>query len=209
MDEKVLKNYELWLNSEYIDQADRDELKSISEDKKEIEERFYTNISFGTAGMRGIRGVGTNRINKYMIRKATQGLANYIISASGEEGMKKGVAIAYDCRVGSTEYAVNTALVLAGNGIKAYLYKSLRSTPELSFAVRELKCQAGVMVTASHNPQEYNGYKVYWDIGGQIVEPQASGIIGEVNKIENFDEIKMISEEEAKEKGLLLSLIHI
>ena len=206
MDEKVLKNYELWLNSEYIDQADRDELKSISEDKKEIEERFYTNISFGTAGMRGIRGVGTNRINKYMIRKATQGLANYIISASGEEGMKKGVAIAYDCRVGSTEYAVNTALVLAGNGIKAYLYKSLRSTPELSFAVRELKCQAGVMVTASHNPQEYNGYKVYWDIGGQIVEPQASGIIGEVNKIENFDEIKMISEEEAKEKGLLVMI---
>ena len=206
MDEKVLKNYEIWLNSEYIDQADRDELKSIAGDEKEIAERFYTNISFGTAGMRGIRGVGTNRINKYMIRKATQGLANYIISASGEEGMKKGVAIAYDCRVGSTEYAVNTALVLAGNGIKAYLYKSLRSTPELSFAVRELKCQAGVMVTASHNPQEYNGYKVYWDIGGQIVEPQASGIIGEVNKIENFDEIKMISEEEAKEKGLLVMI---
>ena len=182
MDEKIRKTYELWMNSDYIDEADREELKSIEGNEKEIEERFYTNISFGTAGMRGIRGVGTNRINKYMIRKATQGLANYIIASSGEEGMKKGVAIAYDCRIGSTEYAINTALVLAGNGIKSYLFESLRSTPELSFAVRELKCQAGVMVTASHNPQEYNGYKVYWDIGGQIVEPQASGIVNEVNK---------------------------
>ena len=206
MDEKIKNTYELWLNSSYIDEADRDELKSIASDEKEIEERFYTNISFGTAGMRGIRGVGTNRINKYMIRKATQGLANYIIATTGEEGMKKGVAIAYDCRVGSTEYAMNTALVLAGNGIKAYLYESLRSTPELSFAVRELKCQAGVMVTASHNPQEYNGYKVYWDIGGQIVEPQASGIVNEVNKVEKFEDIKMITEEEAKAQGLLVMI---
>ena len=206
MDEKIKNTYELWLNSTYIDEADRDELKSIASDEKEIEERFYTNISFGTAGMRGIRGVGTNRINKYMIRKATQGLANYIIETTGEEGIKKGVAIAYDCRVGSTEYAMNTALVLAGNGIKAYLYESLRSTPELSFAVRELKCQAGVMVTASHNPQEYNGYKVYWDIGGQIVEPQASGIVNEVNKVEKFEDIKMITEEEAKAQGLLVMI---
>ena len=206
MDDKIRKTYELWMNSDYIDEADREELKSIEGNEKEIEERFYTNISFGTAGMRGIRGVGTNRINKYMIRKATQGLANYIIASSGEEGMKKGVAIAYDCRIGSTEYAINTALVLAGNGIKSYLFESLRSTPELSFAVRELKCQAGVMVTASHNPQEYNGYKVYWDIGGQIVEPQASGIVNEVNKIENFEDIKMISEEEAKAKGLLVMI---
>lgn len=206
MDEKITKTYELWLNSDYIDEADREELKSIAGNEKEIEERFYTNISFGTAGMRGVRGVGTNRINKYMIRKATQGLANYITATTGEEGKKKGVAIAYDCRVGSTEYAMNTALVLAGNGIKAYLFESLRSTPELSFATRELKCQAGVMVTASHNPQEYNGYKVYWDIGGQIVEPQASGIVSEVNKIENFEDIKMISEEEAKAKGLLVMI---
>ena len=117
--------------------------------------------------------------------------------------MKKGVAIAYDCRVGSTEYAMNTALVLAGNGIKAYLYESLRSTPELSFAVRELKCQAGVMVTTLHNPQEYNGYKVYWDIGGQIVEPQASGIVNEVNKVEKFEDIKTITEEATKAQGLL------
>ncbi len=206
MENKIKEKYNLWLNSDYIDKEDREELKSISGNEKEIEERFYTNLSFGTAGMRGIRGVGTNRINKYMIRKATQGLANYIILTTGEEGKKKGVAIAYDCRVGSEEYAINSALVLAGNGIKSYLYKSLRSTPELSFAVRELKAQAGIMITASHNPQEYNGYKVYWDIGGQIVEPQASGIVNEVNKIENFDEIKMISEEEAKEKGLLVMI---
>ena len=203
MDEKTLEMYNLWLNSSYIDEADRDELKKLAGNEKEIQERFYTNISFGTAGMRGVRGVGTNRINKYMVRKATQGLANYMLKMTGEEGAKKGVAIAYDCRIGSYKYAINSALVLAGNGIKSYLFESLRTTPELSFAVRELKAQAGIMVTASHNPQEYNGYKVYWDIGGQIVEPEASGIINSVNDIKDFAEIKMISEEEAKAKGLL------
>ena len=203
MDKKTLETYKTWLESNYIDEADRKELESIKDDSREIEERFYQNISFGTAGMRGIRGVGTNRINKYMVRKATQGLANYIIKTTGEEGKKKGVAIAYDCRIGSIEYAENTALVLCANGIKVYLFESLRSTPELSFAVRELGCQSGVMITASHNPQEYNGYKVYWDIGGQIVEPQASGIISEVNKIENFDEIKIITMEEALNSNLL------
>ncbi|MDP0489178.1 MAG: phospho-sugar mutase [Fusobacterium sp. JB021] len=201
MKKKVMETYKLWMESDYIDSQDKEELKNLSE--KEIEERFYTNLSFGTAGMRGIRGVGTNRINKYMVRKATQGLANYIIKKKGEEGKKKGVAIAYDCRIGSSEYAMNTALVLAGNGIKAYLYESLRTTPELSFTVRELGTQSGVMVTASHNPQEYNGYKVYWDIGGQIVEPQAKGIISAVNHVEDFNSIKMITEKEAKEKGLL------
>ncbi|MFK4786188.1 phospho-sugar mutase [Fusobacterium sp. MFO224] len=201
MEEKVMKAYKLWMESDYIDSQDKRELENLKD--KEIEERFYTNLSFGTAGMRGIRGIGTNRINKYMVRKATQGLANYIIKVAGEEGKKKGVAIAYDCRIGSSEYAMNTALVLAGNGIKAYLYESLRTTPELSFTVRELGTQSGVMITASHNPQEYNGYKVYWDIGGQIVEPQASGIISEVNAVEDFNSIKMITEEEAKEKGLL------
>ena len=203
MDEKTLEMYNLWLNSSYIDEADREELKNLAGNEKEIQERFYTNISFGTAGMRGVRGVGTNRINKYMVRKATQGLANYMLKMTGEKGAKKGVAIAYDCRIGSYEYAINSALVLAGNGIKSYLFESLRTTPELSFAVRELKAQAGIMVTASHNPQEYNGYKVYWDIGGQIVEPEASGIINSVNNIKDFSEIKMISEEEAKVKGLL------
>ncbi|MGX6590767.1 phospho-sugar mutase [Cetobacterium ceti] len=202
--EKIVKEkYLEWLESDYIDEKDKEELKSIENKEKEIEDRFYTNLSFGTGGMRGVRGVGTNRINKYMIRKATQGLSNYIEKVSGEEGKKKGVAIAYDCRIGSVEFALNSALVLAGNGIKAYLFKSLRSTPELSFAVRELGTEAGIVVTASHNPQEYNGYKVYWKDGGQIIEPQASGIVNEVNKVENFNEIKFISEEEALEKGLL------
>lgn len=202
--EKIVKEkYLEWLESDYIDEKDKEELKSIENNEKEIEDRFYTNLSFGTGGMRGVRGVGTNRINKYMIRKATQGLSNYIEKVSGEEGKKKGVAIAYDCRIGSVEFALNSALVLAGNGIKAYLFKSLRSTPELSFAVRELGTEAGIVVTASHNPQEYNGYKVYWKDGGQIIEPQASGIVNEVNKVENFNEIKFISEKEALEKGLL------
>ncbi|WP_304160017.1 phospho-sugar mutase, partial [Fusobacterium ulcerans] len=186
-----------------LDKEDREELMSIKGNNAEIESRFYTDLSFGTAGMRGVRGIGRNRINKYNIRKATQGLANYIIESTGETGKKKGVAIAYDCRIGSVEYALNTALVLAGNGIKAYLFTSLRSTPELSFATRELKAQAGVMVTASHNPQEYNGYKVYWEDGAQIVEPQASGIVNGVNNVDIFKDIKMISEEEAKTKGLL------
>ena len=203
MEKEILERYEMWMASDYLDKEDREELMSIKGNDIEIESRFYTDLSFGTAGMRGVRGIGKNRINKYNIRKATQGLANYIIESTGETGKKKGVAIAYDCRIGSVEYALNTALVLAGNGIKAYLFTSLRSTPELSFATRELKTQAGVMVTASHNPQEYNGYKVYWEDGAQIVEPQASGIVNEVNNVDIFKDIKMISEDEAKAKGLL------
>ena len=203
MEKEILERYEMWMASDYLDKEDREELMSIKGNDIEIESRFYTDLSFGTAGMRGVRGIGKNRINKYNIRKATQGLANYIIESTGETGKKKGVAIAYDCRIGSVEYALNTALVLAGNGIKAYLFTSLRSTPELSFATRELKAQAGVMVTASHNPQEYNGYKVYWEDGAQIVEPQASGIVNEVNNVDIFKDIKMISEDEAKAKGLL------
>lgn len=203
MGKNYLDYYKMWLESKNITEKDRKELLEIRDDDKEIENRFYTDLSFGTAGMRGVRGVGRNRINNYNIRKATQGLANYILATTGEEGAKRGVAIAYDCRIGSTEYALNTALVLAGNGIKAYLFESLRSTPELSFATRELKAQAGVMVTASHNPQEYNGYKVYWEDGAQIVEPQASGVVNAVNSVDIFNDIKMISEEEAKAKGLL------
>lgn len=203
MEKEIIKRYEMWLNSDYLDKEDREELMGIKGNDTEIESRFYTDLSFGTAGMRGVRGIGKNRINKYTIRKATQGLADYIIESTGETGKKKGVAIAYDCRIGSVEYALNTALVLAGNGIKAYLFTSLRSTPELSFATRELKAQAGVMVTASHNPQEYNGYKVYWEDGAQIVEPQASGIVNKVNNVDIFSDIKMISEDEAKSKGLL------
>ncbi len=203
MDKFTLENYNNWLTSDYIDLKDREDLESIKENEKEIEDRFYTNLSFGTGGMRGVRGVGINRINKYTIRKATQGLANYILESTGEIGKKMGVAIAYDCRIGSEEYALNAALVLAGNGIKAYLFKSLRSTPELSFAVRELKCIAGIVVTASHNPQEYNGYKVYWNDGCQIIEPQASGVVNNVNAIDSFDEIKLLTKEAAIQDGLL------
>jgi phosphoglucomutase len=203
MEKFVLENYNKWLTSDYIDLKDREELENIKTNEKEIEDRFYTNLSFGTGGMRGVRGVGTNRINKYTIRKATQGLANYILEVAGDKGKEMGVAIAYDCRIGSEEYALNSALVLAGNGIKAYLFKSLRSTPELSFAVRELKCISGIVVTASHNPQEYNGYKVYWNDGCQIIEPQASGIVNSVNDVISFDQIHIITKEEAIEKGLL------
>ena len=204
MDYKV--KYEQWLNSSAIDQADKDELLSIKGNEKEIDERFYTDLAFGTGGMRGIRGVGTNRMNKYMIRKATQGLANYMLKVDAERAKAEGVAIAYDCRIGSTEYALNTALVLAANGIKAYLFESLRSTPELSFAVREVGALAGVVVTASHNPVEYNGYKVYWDDGAQIVEPHADGVVDEVSAITDLAEIKIISEEEARSLGLIIDI---
>lgn len=198
--------YEQWLNSESIDKEDREELLSIKDNEKEIDERFYTDLAFGTGGMRGIRGIGTNRMNKYMIRKATQGLANYMLKVDADRARKEGVAIAYDCRIGSTEYALNTALVLAANGIKAYLFESLRSTPELSFAVRETGALAGVVVTASHNPVEYNGYKVYWDDGAQIVEPHADGVVDEVSAIKDLAEIKIISEEEARSKGLIIDI---
>ena len=198
--------YEQWLNSEVIDKADKEELLSIKDNEKEIDERFYTDLAFGTGGMRGVRGIGTNRMNKYMIRKATQGLVNYMLKVDAERARKEGVAIAYDCRIGSTEYALNTALVLAANGIKAYLFESLRSTPELSFAVRETGSLAGVVVTASHNPVEYNGYKVYWDDGAQIVEPHADGVVDEVNAIKDLSEIKIISEEEARSKGLIIDI---
>ncbi len=203
MDDKILNLYNTWKNSEFIDEADREDLRSIEGNQEEIESRFYKEIEFGTAGIRGIRGIGTNRINKYMVRKATQGLANYMLEVDAEESKKKGVVIAYDCRIGSTEYALNTALVLAANGIKAYLFESLRSTPELSFAVRELGAQAGIVITASHNPVEYNGYKVYWNDGAQIVEPHAGGIIGNVAKITDLSMIKTTSEEKAKSSGLL------
>ena len=170
------------------------------------EDNFSKYLEFGTGGMRGIMGIGTNRMNEYMIGKATQGLANYLIKSSGEIGKVKGIVIGYDSRINSVEFAERTALVLCANGIKTYLFDSIKSTPELSFAVRELKCQAGVMITASHNPKEYNGYKVYWEDGGQLVEPQASGIIEEVNNTDEFDDVKAITKEEALANGLLTIL---
>ena len=164
-----------------------------------LEDRFYKELEFGTAGLRGVIGAGTNRMNKYTVGKATQGLANYII----EQGTQnKGVAISYDSRRMSKEFSLQTALILNANGIKTYLFENLRPVPELSFAVRNLGCTAGVMITASHNPPKYNGYKVYWDDGSQIVSPRDKDIIGKVRAVENYNEIKEISEEEAKRSGL-------
>ena len=199
-----LDEYKKWLDSDMLSASEKEELKSIANDEKEIESRFYTDLSFGTAGMRGVRGIGRNRMNKYNIRKATQGLANYIIKETGEVGKKKGVAIAYDSRLDSVENAINTAMTLAGNGIKVYLFDGVRSTPELSFAVRELKAQAGIMITASHNPKEYNGYKVYWEDGAQIVDPQATGIVNSVGAVDIFNDIKLMDKKEAIDKGLLV-----
>ena len=199
-----LDEYKKWLDSDMLSASEKEELKNIANDEKEIESRFYTDLSFGTAGMRGIRGIGRNRMNKYNIRKATQGLANYIIKETGEVGKKKGVAIAYDSRLDSVENAINTAMTLAGNGIKVYLFDGVRSTPELSFAVRELKAQAGIMITASHNPKEYNGYKVYWEDGAQIVDPQATDIVSSVGAVDIFNDIKLMDEKEAIDKGLLV-----
>ncbi len=199
----IRTEYNKWLNSNLLSPEEKEELKSIANDEKEIESRFYTDLSFGTAGMRGVRGIGRNRMNRYNIWKATQGLANYIIASTGEIGKTKGVTIAYDCRLDSEENAQNTAMVLAGNGIKVYLFKSLRTTPELSFVTRELKAQAGIMITASHNPKEYNGYKVYWEDGAQIVDPQAKGIVDAVNSVDIFKDIKIMDFKEALEKKLV------
>jgi len=191
--------YQAWLNNDYFDRETKEELEKISGNEKDIEDRFYTSLDFGTGGLRGVIGAGTNRINKYVVRKATQGLANYI-AKNGDKA--KGVVISHDSRYKSREFAIEAALVLAANEIKAYLFDDLRPTPELSFALRELGATAGIMLTASHNPPEYNGYKVYWEDGGQIVPPHDKGIIAEVNAIENFEEVKIISEEVAREEGL-------
>ena len=160
------EKFEGWLSNPYFDENTKDELRSIAEDDNEIKERFYKDLEFGTAGLRGIIGAGTNRMNIYTVRKATQGLANYIMKNGGQA---KGVAIAYDSRRMSPEFADEAALCLAANGIKAYVFESLRPTPELSYAVRTLGCIAGINITASHNPPEYNGYKVYWEDGAQIL----------------------------------------
>ena len=169
-----MKVYEEWLNNPFFDEETKAELKAIEGDEKEIKERFYCELEFGTAGLRGIIGAGTNRMNKYVVARATQGLANYIIKQGAQD---KGVAIAYDCRNFSPEFADVAALTLNANGIKAYRFESLRPTPELSFAVRYLGCTAGINITASHNPPEYNGYKVYWEDGAQITPPNDTGIM--------------------------------
>lgn len=196
---KYLEEYERWLSSPDFDEETKKELEEIKNDEKEIEDRFYKELEFGTAGLRGVIGAGTNRMNKYTVGKATQGLANYILEQGTQE---KGVAISYDSRKMSKEFSLQTALILNANGIKTYLFENLRPVPELSFAVRELKCTAGIMITASHNPPKYNGYKVYWDDGSQIVAPKDKDIIDRVRNVKEYSEIKEISKEEAVEKGL-------
>lgn len=191
--------YNDWLQNPYFDEATKEELRAIAEDDKEIEDRFYRQLEFGTGGLRGVIGAGTNRMNIYTVRQATQGLANYIISQNGQE---KGVAIAYDSRIMSPEFATEAALCLNANGIKTYRFTSLRPTPELSFAVRKLGCIAGIVVTASHNPREYNGYKVYWEDGAQITPPHDKNILAEVAKVTSFDLVKTMDRAEAVAAGL-------
>ena len=193
------EKYEEWLNNSAIDEETKEELKKIKNDEKEIKDRFYKELEFGTAGLRGVLGAGSNRMNKYTVGKATQGLANFIIK---RDGQNRGVAIAYDSRNMSKEFSEITALCLNANGIKTYLYESLRPVPMLSFAVRELGCIAGIMITASHNPAKYNGYKVYWEDGAQIASPKDKLIIEEVNNIKDYREIKFIDKEEANKKQL-------
>ena len=192
--------YERWCTDGYFDPDTKAELKALEGNEKEIEDRFYRQLEFGTGGLRGVIGAGTNRMNIYTVRQATQGLANYILLQNGQE---KGVAIAYDSRRMSPEFAKEAALCLNGNGIKAYLFESLRPTPELSFAVRQLGCISGIVITASHNPREYNGYKVYWEDGAQITPPHDKNILEEVAKVTEFSQVKTMAEGEAKEQGLL------
>ena len=195
---KYYEKYKEWIENPNIDEETKKELLEIKDNEKEIEDRFYKDLEFGTAGLRGVVGAGTNRMNRYTVGKATQGLAAFILKVGTQE---KGVVVSYDSRHMSKEFSELTALCLNANGIKTYLFDELRPVPELSFAVRELGCTAGIMITASHNPPEYNGYKVYWDDGAQIVPPTDVQIIQEVKKTD-FSDIKTISKEEAIQKGL-------
>ena len=196
---EYLKKYKEWLQSTEIDEETKEDLRKIEGNDEEIKDSFYKELEFGTAGLRGIVGPGTNRMNKYTVGKATQGLANYIVKNNGQE---RGVAIAYDSRNMSKEFSKLACLILNANGIKTYRFESLRPTPELSFTVRELNCISGIVITASHNPPKYNGYKVYWKDGAQISNPVDEEITAEVNAVDSYSKIKQISEEEAKEKGL-------
>ena len=198
-----MKEYERWLGNEKLDEESRKELESIKDNKEEIQDRFYQELSFGTAGLRGKLGAGTNRMNSYVVARATNALAK-IISSYGEDFKKKGIAIAYDCRICSDEFSKMSALIMASYGIKAYLFDSLRPTPELSFAVRYYGCASGINITASHNPKEYNGYKVYWQEGSQIKDDIADKVLAEINKMDIFDLPSVISEKEALDKGLLV-----
>ena len=194
-----LNEYEKWISSSFIDENTKKELKDIKDDEKEIQDRFYKNLEFGTAGLRGIIGAGTNRMNKYTVSKATQGLANFILK---EKGQDKGVAISYDSRNMSKEFSEIAANCLNANGIKTYVFEELRPVPELSYAVRKLGCTAGIMITASHNPPKYNGYKVYWEDGAQIVAPKDKLIIEEVNNVKNYEDAKTMEKQQSIDLGL-------
>ncbi|WHH57407.1 phospho-sugar mutase [Petroclostridium sp. X23] len=197
-----MEQYKYWLESPYVDQEIKEELKQIENDEKEIEERFYTNLAFGTGGLRGIIGAGTNRMNKYTVRKATQGLATYI-SKLGQDAKNRGVVIAYDSRYRSPEFAMESAKVLAANGVKAYVFDELRPTPELSFAVRELGAMAGIVITASHNPAKYNGYKAYGEDGGQLPPESADVVLEVMDSIDIFTGVNVMDEHQAKASGLI------
>ncbi len=205
MDKETMQRYETWKNDVYFDEDTRKELAAIEGDEKEIEDRFYQELTFGTGGLRGVLGAGTNRMNVYMIRKATQGLADNIHS-HGPEAAEKGVVIAHDCRHFSREFTLEAASVLNGNGIKAYIFDDLRPTPELSFALRKVGAIAGIVVTASHNPPEYNGFKVYWEDGAQVATETAEAIMESIGKVEDMSRIKQLSQKEAIEKDLLVIL---
>ncbi|WP_434310117.1 phospho-sugar mutase [Hominifimenecus sp. rT4P-3] len=195
--------YQEWLSNSYFDEETKRELREIKDDETEIKERFYADLEFGTGGLRGIIGAGTNRMNRYTVRKATQGLANFILKQGTEA---KGVAIAHDSRRMSTEFAEEAALCLCANGIKAYVFDDLRPTPELSFAVRKLGCTAGIVITASHNPPEYNGYKVYWADGAQITPPYDTGILAEVKAVTDFAAVKSMDRVSAEKAGLFVTI---
>lgn len=194
-----MDQYKFWLEDSYFDEGTKEELRKIADNQAEIEDRFYKDLAFGTGGLRGVIGAGTNRMNIYTVRKATQGLANYILKQGGAE---KGAAIAYDSRYYSPEFADEAALCMAANGIKAYVFDELRPTPELSFALRTLGCISGIVVTASHNPPEYNGYKVYWEDGAQVTAPKDHEIIDEVEHVTDFHTVKTMSKDDAIEAGL-------
>ena len=193
------EQYDFWLKDSYFDEKTKAELQAISGDEKEIEDRFYKDLEFGTGGLRGVIGAGTNRMNIYTVRKATQGLANYIIKQGGKD---RGVAIAYDSRRMSPEFADEAALCLAANGIRAYVFDALRPTPELSFALRTLHCISGIVITASHNPPEYNGYKAYWEDGAQVTAPKDKEIIAEVKAVTDYHSVKTMDKKDAMDQGL-------
>lgn len=194
-----MEQFNFWVEDSYFDEETKKELLAIKDNEKEIEDRFYKELEFGTGGLRGVIGAGTNRMNIYTVRKATQGLANYILKQGGSE---KGIAIAYDSRRMSPEFADEAALCMAANGIKAYVFDALRPTPELSFAIRKLGCISGIVVTASHNPPEYNGYKVYWEDGAQVTAPKDKEIITEVKNVTDYHTVKTMDKEEAIKAGL-------